>query len=397
MRILIAGSPQYIAFHGQAIFTMNLAEGLVKKGHVVLALVASDAGKAYRSEHNGVRIEALTALNLKAFHPDAFLALFTARAVRKTMLDFQPDILHIQDHYPLSRDAVLSARHLGIKIVGTNHFMPENLAPYVPVLSSIKPAFNWVLWRWMRETYDRVDAVVGPSRAASRILNSIGLKPPVNSISCGVNTDLFKPDPSVDRSAWRRCYGIDPDRKIFFFVGRVDREKHLDVLIRAMHLLNRKDIQFVIAGTGAHKNHLMALVGHLGLGSRVHFTGFIPQSDLPSVLNSIDIFAMPSEAELLSISSLQAMGCSRPVLAANAVALPELVTQDLNGLLFKPGDVAEAARCMEWFADHPERWPGMGVASLKKAQAHSLEHVVQQYETLYEQVLSGVPLGLPSI
>ncbi len=393
MRILIAASPQYIAFHGQAIFTMNLAEGLVKKGHTVLALVASDAGKAYRSEHNGVRYEALPALSLTALHPDAFLALFTARAVRNAVLDFRPDILHIQDHYPLSRNAVISARKLGIKIVGTNHFMPENLAPYVPLLSSIKPAFNWVLWRWMRETYDRTDAVVGPSRAASRILHSVGLKPPVNSISCGVNIGLFKPDPSVDRAAWRKSYGIDPDRKIFFFVGRVDREKHLDVLIRAMHLLKRKDLQFVIAGRGAHKKELMALVEHLRLGSEVHFTGFLPPSDLPSVLNSIDIFAMPSEAELLSISTLQAMGCSRPVLAANAVALPELVTHDLNGLLFKPGDVADAARCMEWFADHPERWSGMGVASLEIVQAHSLDRIVRQYELLYEQVLSGAPLN----
>jgi glycosyltransferase involved in cell wall biosynthesis len=392
MRILIATSPQYIAFHGQAIFTLNLAEGLVKNGHTVLALVASDTGRAYQTEHNGVRIEALTALNLKAFHPDAYLALFTARAIRKAILDFQPDIVHIQDHYPLCRNAVISACRLGLKVVGTNHFMPENLAPYVPLLSRIKPAFNWVLWHWMRETYDRVDAVAGPSQIAVKILRSVGLRPPVFPISCGVNTDLFHADPSIDPLACRACYGIDPHKIIFFFVGRVDREKHLDVLLRALHLLNREDIQLVIAGKGAHEVELNALAGNLKLGNRVHFTGFLPQSDLPSVLNSIDVFAMPSEAELLSISTLQAMGCSRPVLAANAVALPELVTEDVNGLLFKPGDITDAARCMEWFADHPERWSGMGAASLEKVQIHSLENIVQKYETLYEKVLTGVPL-----
>ena len=98
---------------------------------------------------------------------------------------------------------------------------------------------------------------------------------------------------------------------------------------------------------------------------------------------------MPSEAELLSISTLQAMGCSRPILAANAVALPELVTEDLNGMLFKPGDVTDAARCIQWLADHRERWSGMGAASLAKVQAHSLENIVRQYETLYESVLAG--------
>jgi 1,2-diacylglycerol 3-alpha-glucosyltransferase len=392
MRILIAASPQYIAFHGQAIFTMNLCEGLVRNGHTVLALVASDVGKANRSKHNNVPIEALASLNLQVFHPDAFLALFTGRAVRKVLLDFQPDIVHIQDHYPLSHNAVISARRLGVKVVGTNHFMPENLAPYVPLLSRLKPAFNWVLWHWMRQTYDHLDAVAGPSRAAVSLLHSVGLRPPVIPISCGVNTALFHTDPSVDRLTWRAHYGIDPHKIIFFFVGRVDREKHLDVLLRALHVLNRTDIQFVIAGKGAHKKKLIALAKELKLGAMVHFTGFLPQSDLPAVLNSSDIFAMPSEAELLSISTLQAMGCGLPVLAANAVALPELVTEDLNGLLFEPGNVADAAHCMEWFADHPERWLGMGAASQEKAQAHSLEHIVRQYETLYEKVLAGVPL-----
>jgi 1,2-diacylglycerol 3-alpha-glucosyltransferase len=392
MRILIVATPQYIAFHGQAIFTMNLAEGLAKKGHAVVALVGSERGRAYQSERNGVHIEAVPALNLGMFHPEACVPLFSGRAVRHAFETFQPEIVHIQDHYPLCRNAAITAQRLGVKCIGTNHFMPENLAPYVPVLSRIKPAFNWVLWRWMRETYDRVEAVVGPSQTAAGILRLVGLRPPVYAISCGANTILFHTDPTVDRSAWCARYGIDPQKKLFLFVGRVDREKRLDVLLRAMKLLNREDIQLVIAGKGAYKKRLISLAGQLDLGARVRFTGFLPQEDLPSLLNSIDIFAIPSEAELLSIATLQAMGCSRPVLAANAVALPELVTEDVNGLLFKPGHVADAARCMAWFADHPERWSGMGAASLSKVQVHSLENVVHQYETLYKKVLGGAPL-----
>ena len=392
MRILIAETPQYIAFHGQAIFTINLAEGLAKNGHTVLALVGSERGHAYQSERNGVRIQAVDALDLSRFHPDSCLPLFSARAVRHVFETFQPDIVHIQDHYFLCRNTAITAQHLGIKAVGTNHFMPENLAPYVPVLSRIKPVFNWVLWHWMRETYDRLDAVACPSGTAARILHSARVRPPVFPISCGGNTHFFRPDSTVDRPAWRNRYGIDPQKTIFFFVGRVDREKRLDVLLRAVSLLKRDDFQLVIGGKGAYQKKLIALANHLNLEAIVHFTGFIPQEDLPSVLNSIDIFAMPSEAELLSIATLQAMGCSRPVLAANAVALPELVTEGINGALFKPGDAVDASRCMEWFADHPDRWQDMGAASLEKVQAHSLENIVHEYETLYQKVLSGEPL-----
>ena len=392
MRILIASTIDYIAFHGQAIFTINLAEGLAKNGHTVMALVSSDRGHAYQMERNAVHIHAVNSVDLSLFHPDTSLPLFSAKAVRNIIQTFQPDIVHIQDHYSLSRNAAITAQRLGIKCVGTNHFMPENLAPYIPVISRIKPVFNWVLWHWMRETYDRLDAVACPSGTAARILRSVNVRPPVFPISCGGNTHFFRPDPSVDRLAWRRRYGIDPQKTIFFFVGRVDREKRLDVLLRAVSLLNREDFQLVIGGKGAYQKKLIALANRLGLGAKVHFTGFIPQEDLPSVLNSIDIFAMPSEAELLSIATLQAMGCSRPVLAANAVALPELVTEGINGSLFKSGNAADAARCMEWLADHPERWSDMGSASLEKVQAHSLENIVHEYETLYEKVLSGEPL-----
>jgi glycosyltransferase involved in cell wall biosynthesis len=284
---------------------------------------------------------------------------------------------------------VFAAHRRDIKVVGTNHFMPDNLAAYVPLVSRIKPFYNWVLWHWMREVYDRLDAVVGPSQIAVKMLSGVGLKHHLLiPISCGVNTKLFCPITSVDRLAWRACYGIDPTRKIFFFVGRVDREKRLDVIIRALRLLDRDDIHFVIAGNGAAKTDLMAMVKTLRLEEKVRFTGFIPNTDLPSILNSIDIFTMPSDAELLSIASLQAMACARPMLVADAVALPELVTNDQNGLLFHPGNVEDAARCMTYLAEYPERWPSMGADSLERVQVHSLENVVHRYEGLYQTVLS---------
>jgi glycosyltransferase involved in cell wall biosynthesis len=388
MRILIAASSNYIAFHGQAIFTINLAEGLARNGHTVMVTAGSERGHPYHGNINGVQLEAVRALSLKMIHPDSYVPIFPSLSAGRILDLFQPDIVHIQDHYPLSRAMVFAARRRGIKIVGTNHFMPDNLAAYVPLVSKIKPFYNWVLWHWMREVYDRLDAVVGPSQTAVNLLKEVGLKPYALPISCGVNTNLFRPISPVDRKAWRASYGIDPNKTIFFFVGRVDREKCLDVIIRAVQLLNREDIHFVIAGTGAAKDSLMELMKNLGLQEKVSFTGFIPNSDLPSVLNSIDVFTMPGVAELLSIASLQAMACARPMLVADAVALPELVTENSNGLLFRPGDVDDAARCMTFLADNPERWALMGAASLERVKTHSLENIVHSYEDLYKAVLS---------
>jgi glycosyltransferase involved in cell wall biosynthesis len=168
----------------------------------------------------------------------------------------------------------------------------------------------------------------------------------------------------------------------------VDGEKRVDVLIRAIKAMKRDDIQLAITGKGAALSALKALAQDLKVDDLVRFTGFVPDADLPGLLNSIDIFAMPSQAELLSIASLEAMACARPILAANSQALPELVTNAVNGYLFKPGSVSDAMRCMLLLADHPERWVEMGTASLEKVQVHSLENMLTCYEQLYQKLLS---------
>jgi 1,2-diacylglycerol 3-alpha-glucosyltransferase len=388
MHVIIAGQTYYPAFNGQSIFTTNLAEGLAQRNHKVLVLTPSGQSPAYYTERHGVQIYGIKSVQFRFLHPDAFYTPFAGKPIRRIFDTFQPDIVHVNDHYPLSHSVLKAARQHGVKVVGTNHFMPENLAPYVPWLVKVRPLLYWVLWRWMLGLFNRLDVATAPSKTAATILRRQGLRGPIYAISCGVNLNYFQPDPNLDRRAWRLRYGLDPERVVFFFVGRVDGEKRLDVLLRALHYMDRDDIQLAVAGKGSARNDLEALAQELNLGQRVHFTGFVPEEDLPALLNSADIFAMPSEAELLSIATLEAMGCGRPVLAARAGALPELVTEGINGYLFQAGDVTDAARYMALLADHPETWQSMGTASLQKVQLHSLDNTIQRYEMIYEVLVA---------
>jgi glycosyltransferase involved in cell wall biosynthesis len=115
----------------------------------------------------------------------------------------------------------------------------------------------------------------------------------------------------------------------------------------------------------------------------VHFTGFVPDADLPLLLNSADAFVMPSHAELQSIVTLEAMASGLPVLAANACALPELVTPDVNGYLFAPQDVADTARCITTLLQAQPRWASLGAASLVKVEAHTRQKTIQHYLDWY--------------
>jgi 1,2-diacylglycerol 3-alpha-glucosyltransferase len=389
MRILIAGIANYPALNGQAVFTENLGEGLVKRGHEVLSIFPSEKGAAYQALRHGVHIEALKSNNLNFIHLESYFSLFSQKAIQRIFSEFHPEIVHVQDHYPVSSDVVQVARRNKVKLIGTNHFMPENLAAYIPIISRIKPLYHRIMWSWVLLTFNRLDVTTAQSRASAELLRSQGLRIPVYPVSCGINLERFFPDPTVDRAAIRQRYGLNPGKILFLFVGRIDREKRLEVLLQAMDRLNRDDIQLGISGHGAAQDKLENLTKELNLGKRVHFTGFVPREDLPKLLNSADVFCMPSDAELLSIASLEAMACAKPVLLANAVALPELASNGVNGYLFETGNPVDAARCMALLADQPEALPGMGLASLERARYHGMENTMQHYESLYIQLLNG--------
>ncbi len=389
VKILISGTTYAPALNGQAIFTTTLAENLALRGHEVLVFTPMANGQPSKIMRNQVQVVSLPSISMQWVHNQAYFSIFVQRALKKVLGSFHPEIVHIQDPFPLNTELLGLVRERGIGLVGTNHFMPQNLSPYVPGVSHFRPLFNRLMWRWAMGTYNRLDVMTAQSLSSVHLLKENGLRAPAFQVSCGLDTGRFHPDPSLERAACRKKYGVDTQKKVFLFVGRVDREKRIDVLLRAMQQVKRDDIQFVVAGDGAASAHLKALAEKLHLGERVHFTGFVPNEDLPNLLNRVDVFTMPSEAELLSIATLEAMACARPLLLADAVALPELVEVGVNGYLFKPGDPLDAARWIEHLAEIPERWAEMGRKSRQKAETHSLENTVRQYETIYTRLLTG--------
>src|SRR5690606_6564958 len=115
-----------------------------------------------------------------------------------------------------------------------NHFLPENLTDNMrlPALL-LGPVHRW-LWRNMLDLYNTLDAVTAPTKTAVAILKAQQLAPPAAALSCGVDLDRFHPRPDSDRMAMRRKYNLAMDSTVLLYVGRIDREKCLDLMIRAV-------------------------------------------------------------------------------------------------------------------------------------------------------------------
>jgi 1,2-diacylglycerol 3-alpha-glucosyltransferase len=386
LRILIA-SQVYSDGNGQGGFALRLAENLAKQGHIVKVLAPSDRLTSYSVMVNGVQVENVAAVHLSLIHPAIHVTLWPSVRVKKVFKEFTPDIVHIQDHYFLCHAVVRETRKHHIPLIGTNHFLPENLLPFLIRSPRLRNLAGRVLWKIMLSTFNQVDAATTPSHAAAEILRNQNVRFPVQAISNGVDTERFAFDPKVDRRGIRRKYGLALDKTIFIYVGRLDGEKRVDILVEAVSKLQQTNFQLVIAGDGLQAKALRRQARRLGVEERIIFLGYVPAEDLPALYMSSDIFVMPSTAELQSIATLEAMGCGKPVLAANARALPELVEHGVNGYLFESDNAADAAHWMNEFLEKPEQWTAMGQAGIKRSQSHSLDNTVHAYEEYYQTVI----------
>ena len=390
MRILIVSQTYAPDANGQAVFTTRLAEGLSKAGHHVLVLLPSYNLHAGEKTSKGVQLVYLPAISLKPWYPEVRFVITTTGKVARLMRDFQPDLVHIQDHYLLSWIALRAAKRQGIPVAGTNHFLPENILDNLPLPWVPKRLGTSLLWYSWRLVFNRLEVITTPTPTAARILSEQKVSPPILPISCGVDLNQFHPRPHLDKRLWRGKFGIASDVPVFIYVGRVDHEKRLDVFLHAAAKLLSHDFQIVIVGKGLHLKELRQLSQTLGLGERTVFTGYLPQADLPLVLNSADVFVMPSEAELQSIATLEAMASGLPVIAADKWALRELVKDGRNGFLFSVGDVDSLAQTMARMLSCKDDWQTMGKRSREIAGKHDFSRTVKRYLEVYRQILGSV-------
>ena len=388
LRVLVATDTYPPDVNGAAYFTHRLAEGLAARGHLVHVLCPSAQGPPHVSVAGGVTEHRVRSARIP-LQPTmrAALPLGLGGHIDRLLARFAPDVVHVQSHFTLSRTALARAQATGIRTVLTNHFMPDNLYAHARVPRSLQSAAGSLAWHDMVRVAEQADHVTTPTPRASRLLREQGLSREVEAVSCGIDLERFHPRAS-ERSAARARLGV-PDRDSIVFVGRLDEEKRIDELVRALALLTTDlDAQLVLAGTGQCEGELSDLARVLGVQERVRFLGFVPDELLPSVYVAGDVFAIAGVAELQSIATLEAMSTGLPVVAADAMALPHLVAEGRNGYLFPSGEVEVLAdRLRAVLSSRAERG-FLGAAGREMAAEHDHRRSLERFESLYAQ-LSG--------
>ncbi|MDX6351859.1 MAG: hypothetical protein QOF84_6649 [Streptomyces sp.] len=376
-RVVIGADTYPPDVNGAANFSQRLAEGLLGRGHQVHVICpATEAGPGTTVER-GITVHRLPS-HRTPFHPTFRVSLpwQTARPAARLLEEISPDVVHIQSHFSVCRTLAAAAHRRGIPVVATNHFMPENLLGFTRLPARLADAACRLAWRDLVRVFRRAHAVTAPTPRAVRLLHDNGLDVPARPVSCGLDLDRFS-QPTAD--------GGGTDVRVLF-VGRLDKEKNVQELLQALALLpEQRRVRGEIVGDGSCRRALEALARDLGIQDRVTFHGLAGDQEVLDAYARCDVFCMPGTAELQSLATMEAMAAGKPVVAADAMALPHLVHPGRNGYLFPPGDVRALASFLTTLLDDPAARRRMGQASRQIVAEHDIRRTLATFEDLYLQ------------
>ncbi|MFF1633019.1 glycosyltransferase [Leifsonia sp. NPDC058248] len=380
--------------NGAARFAERLAAGLVARGHDVhiVAPAASRKHGTWVEEHEGQKMTAHRLYSWR-WYPHDWLRFAIPWRIKQNSAriidEVKPDVVHFQSHIVVGRGLSVEAEKRGIRIIGTNHFMPENMLEFTMIPKGIQEWAIGLAWKAARRTFGRAEAVTTPTRKAADFLEKFTGLRGVHAVSCGIDAHNYTPDFS-ERTENR-----------ILFVGRVTGEKQIDVLLKAVTLLPASlDAKVEIVGGGDQLKNLQNLADTLGIADRVTFTGYVTDEELRQAYTRASVFAMPSIAELQSIATMEAMASALPVVAANAMALPHLVRDNENGYLFEPGNAENLAERLTHVLTLPkEELDVLKQGSLRIVAAHDIQTTISTFESLYrgEPVADPVTEAAPSV
>ena len=238
---------------------------------------------------------------------------------------------------PMGLTALLAAKMLNLQTSGIYH---TDIPEYVRILTEDR-FLESLAWSYMQWLYGQVDTVFVNSEQYRKCWIDRGFAPEkLKILPRGLDTDLFHPA-RRDPSYWQR-FGANGSSVRLLYVGRISREKDLDVLAAAYDKVREagRPVQLFIVGHGPHSEALATALPH------AVFLGYLTGEPLATAYASADIFVFPSTTDTFGNVVIEAQASGLPVIVSDLGGPKELVEDGVNGLVTKAHDVDDVARAI---------------------------------------------------
>lgn len=323
-----------------------------------------DQPGAWAPEVEELGVPVLSLGRAPGFHPELAWRLSRILAERRI------DVVHCHHYSPYVYGLLATLLHPRIRLVFTEHGRLSDDEP-----SRKRRLVNPVLGRWP----GRLCAVSADLRTH---MVAEGFPPRrVQVLHNGIDP-AHRPGPS-ERASARAQLGVPPDAFVVGTVGRLDPVKNLQTLVEAHALLleSLPAAHLVILGDGSERGALEAHAKALGIGESVSFAGH--RADVRALLPAFDVYVNCSIYEGVSLTILEAMAATLPVVATRVGGTPEVVIDGETGCL-TPSHPRSLAAAVLSLARNPARRHGMGEAGRWRVKRHfSLTRMVEQYADAY--------------
>lgn len=371
MRVAIVAECFLPSVNGVTQSVLRTIEHLRHRGHepVVIAPSPGAVEGGHRAIERAVDAPVvwLPAVSLPGYRSFRVSPAGVAR-VRGVLRGIAPDVVHLASPFVLGWDAVRAARLLDLPSVAVYQTEVPTYASRYGV-GGLEP----LLWRRVCDIHSRADRTLAPSSAACRQLIERGV-PEVCWWGRGVDLDRFNPTRQSRRL--RARFG-PPEVTAVGYVGRLAAEKQLEDLAVLRDLAG---VRLVVVGDGPLRARLERLLpGAL-------FLGWQGGTHLATCMASFDVGVHPGEHETFGQAVQEKLASGVPVVAVAAGGMLDLVQDEVNGLLYAPGDLAGLRTRVAALVGDPDRRRRMGSAARRSVRDRSWDQFGDLLIAHYDEV-----------
>lgn len=370
---------------GIAHVVYELSRALAHEGNEVEVITTLDENLPETEKDEGVTIHRVAPyhgrpLNFFAWIHQLNLAMLEKGAILARRCRF--DLVHAHDW--LVAYAGRGIKHIfHIPLIasvhatefGRNHGLHNDEQRYI---GEVEWSLTYEAWR-----------VICNSRYMREEIESVFNLPPdkISIISNGIRPAAFQvsaPDPAV-----RQKFAA-PEEKIIFFIGRLVREKGVQLLLEALPLIRDRfpSVRAVIAGQGPYAEELHRISLHFGLDRQVTFAGYIDEETRNQLYAHADVAVFPSLYEPFGLVALEAMATGTPVVVGDTGGFAETVNHGVNGIKAAAGSAADLAGQICALLGDPGLARRLARQALQDVEdKYSWASIARQYESSYQQIV----------
>jgi N-acetyl-alpha-D-glucosaminyl L-malate synthase BshA len=375
----------YPTFGGSGVVATEIGLELARRGHRV-HLLSYDVPSRLDHFVENLAFHEVATRSYPLLDDGAYTLALASKIVEVSQYEGL-DLLHVHYAVPHATSAYLARQVLGRKaprIVTTLHGTDITLVGSDPSFLPIT-----------RFSIVQSDGVTTPSlylREATYERLEVPSSLPIEVIPNFVDTERYKPGPrqNLNELCGTALLATEGQRPaVLVHVSNFRPLKRVDDVVRIFARVEReRPAVLLLVGDGPERSRVEALARQLGLGGRVIFVG--KMLSFVEMLQSSDVFLMPSESESFGLAALEALSCGVPVVASDVGGIPEVVPDGEVGFLAPVGDVAAMAeRVLRILAD-PDLHARLSRAARDRALGHyGLQPAIDRYEAHYEKVLAG--------